>query len=281
MDAYIQQNNINILTNSFAFLVAEKNKVSKLIDSFEPISLAEMDSVQLMNRVDTKFLIENSQLPELLTKALGYYSVLEINGKRILPYSTIYFDTDDADMYMMHHNGRLNRLKIRRRSYVESGISFLEIKIKSNKGRTTKDRIGITKSQFESHVLEPDEQLFLKEVSFQTSCLKPQLKNSFQRITLVDKTLTERVTLDIDLSFQNISDGNSKSVEGLVIVEMKQEGACCSSFRKCLNELRIKPGSMSKYCLGMVLVNPDLKNNRFKNKLRKINKLTENNHGTH
>jgi len=276
---YIQQNNSNILIETHALMATVKDSFSQLIDAFEPISLAEMDSVKLMNRIDTKFLIGNAQLPELLKMAFNHYRIVDIDGKRVIPYSTIYFDTDDTQMYMMHHNGKLNRHKLRMRSYIDSGITFLEIKTKTNKGRTTKKRIGITNEQFESMNLKEEEYLFLKEMNFQFLSLKPQIQNSFRRITLVDKNLTERVTLDTRLSFQNLSTGLEKHVAGLVIVEMKQNGALNSHFKDYLNELRIKSGSMSKYCLGMMLVKPDLKSNGFKSKLRKITKIT-NNHGT-
>ena len=277
MDVCIQQSNINTpLIEPIVRFPNEKDAFNQILDSFDSISLVEMDSVQLMHRIDTKFLIRDALLSGLLEKVLKYYRILEVNGKRISAYSTIYFDTEKVEMYMMHHNQKLNRLKVRRRSYVESEISFLEIKTKNNKGRTIKQRIGITKDQFESGVLAESEHLFLNEISIQSSSLKPLLQNSFHRITLVDKDLTERVTLDINLSYKNMFDGNCKGVEGLVIIEMKQDAAYRSYFRECLNELRIKPGSISKYCLGMALLNPDLKSNGFKNKLRKINKITNN-----
>jgi len=281
MDVYIPQNNINILIETLVLKPDIKDPLAQLIDTFEPISLVEMDSVKLMNRVDTKFIIGNSQLPELLKMALKHYRVVEIDGKRIIPYSSIYFDTDDTEMYMMHHNGKLNRYKIRMRSYIDSGISFLEIKRKNNKGRTSKKRIGITPEQFQSMTFEEKEQLFVAaKTPYQALTLKPQIESSFKRITLVDKNLTERVTLDTALEYKKMSDGLVKKVEGIVIIELKQDGAYRSNFKDYLHALSINCGSLSKYCLGMVLVNPSLKNNRFKNKIRKITKITNNNHGT-
>ena len=281
MDVYIPQNNTSTIIDNFAPALKEKSSFTQLIETFEPISLAEMDSVKLMNRVDTKFLIGTAQLPELLRMALDQYLVVEIDDKRIIPYSTIYFDTDASEMYMMHHNRKLNRFKIRMRSYIDSGITFLEIKWKNNKGRTSKKRIGITPEHFDTMVLEEKEQLFVvAKTPFLPQNLIPQIQNSFQRITLVDKNKTERVTLDTRLVYKKLSNGLIKKVEGLAIIEMKQDGAFRSHFRDYLNELSISPGSISKYCLGMVLVNPLLKCNRFKNKLRIINKITENNHGT-
>lgn len=253
---------------------------NNLLSTYDAISLGEMDSVKLMNRIDTKFLISASQLTDLLTKAIEYYRVVEINGDRVTPYTTIYYDTTDAEMYTMHHNGKLNRFKIRTRSYINSGLAFLEIKRKNNKGRTSKKRIKIENELFHTMAFQDKEQDFIGSITpYQVSGLEPQLQNYFQRITLVDKALTERVTIDFGLEFDKVGTGFHKSVDGLVIVEMKQDGACNSHFRKFLNELRVIPGSMSKYCLGMVLLNPDLKNNRFKKKIRKITKITHN-HGT-
>jgi len=281
MDVCIQQNSINIQIDTATLIPGAIDPLTQTINSFDSISLAEMDSVKLMNRVDTKYLIGDSQLPELMKKALKHYRVVEIDGKRILPYSTIYFDTDNTEMYMMHHNRKLNRYKIRMRSYIDSGISFLEIKSKNNKGRTSKKRIGIPSTQFESMLLNEKEQLFVTtKTPFLPLTLKPLLKNSFQRITLVDNDLTERITLDTSLTYLNLTDGICKSVPGLVIIEMKQDGACRSAFKTFMNDLSITPGSISKYCLGMVMVNPGLKSNRFKNKLRIINKISEKNYDT-
>jgi len=251
---------------------------TQLIASFNSISLAEMDAVTLMNRVDTKYIINNSQLSDLLVMALKHYRIVEIDGKRIIPYSTIYFDTDTTEMYLMHHNGKLNRSKVRMRSYIDSEISFLEIKSKNNKGRTTKNRIGITNEQFAMMTMKEKDKVFLKEMDVHPGLLIPQIQNNFRRITLVDNRMTERITLDTRLSFKNVSTGLSKKVEDLVIIEMKQDGASASHFGEYLRAIRINSGSMSKYCMGMMLVNPDLKSNGFKNKLRKISKITNTHH---
>lgn len=260
--------------NNQQILEKQLTAFNSQLSHYDTISLSEMDGVKLMNRVDTKFLISTTQLTQLLTKASDYYRVVEIEGDKICPYTTIYYDTNDAEMYTMHHNGKLNRFKIRTRSYVNSGISFLEIKRKNNKGRTSKKRIKIANESFKSMVFDEKEHDFVQSISpYQTSALKPQLQNYFQRITLVDKQLTERVTIDFGLQFDKVATDIHKDVTGLVIVEMKQDGACKSYFRQFLNEMRVVPGSMSKYCLGMVLLNPDLKSNRFKKKIRKITKI--------
>ena len=104
------------------------NEISKITASFSPIKLAEMDNVKLMSRSDTKFAFKFSKLPELLNQMMPFYKVLEINGKFIHDYKSLYFDTDDRKFYLDHHNGRVNRNKVRFREYVGSDLTFLEIK---------------------------------------------------------------------------------------------------------------------------------------------------------
>lgn len=244
------------------------------LNAFKPISLVEMDRVKLMNRVDTKFVIGYHQLPELLAKASLQYKILEIGGLRISPYSSIYLDTDDVQMYTMHHNGKLNRYKVRMRLYLQSGDTYLEIKRKNNKGRTSKKRIRISREQFDSLNLDEIQRLFIRDKTpYELENLMPQLQNVFHRITLVDCSNTERVTLDIGLKFRKIGVDAYIPMDKIVIVEIKQDGVASSCFRRLLEEASVPPKSISKYCLGMILTNPEIKYNRFKEKIRLINKL--------
>ena len=93
---------------------------SKLIEDclsqFSPISLSEMESVKLMNRIDTKYAVPLSVLPSILEMAKEEYYAQEIDGKRIATYDTMYYDTEDMDMYLRHHDRQLVRQKIRART---------------------------------------------------------------------------------------------------------------------------------------------------------------------
>lgn len=253
---------------------SEINILEEQLKTFEPISLVEMDRVKLMNRIDTKFIVGYHQLPEILTKASSAYRILEIDSSRVSPYSSIYFDTTDVQMYTMHHNGKLNRYKVRMRLYLQLGDTYLEIKRKNNKGRTSKKRISISREHFESLNLDEIERVFIRDKTpYELENLKPQLQSVFHRITLVDYNETERVTLDIELNFRKIGVNTYVPMDRIVIVEIKQDGAASSSFRKLLDEASVSPNSISKYCLGMMLTNPGLKYNRFKEKIRLINKI--------
>jgi hypothetical protein len=245
-----------------------------ILDIFQPVTLNDMDGVKLMNRVDTKFVLNKNRLADLLQKAQAIYSVLEIDNQRITPYSSLYFDTPDLLMYTMHHNGKRNRYKVRMRVYENSQQTFLEVKHKNNKGRTNKKRVEINYNQFENREFCEVNFPFLKQyMPYNPEMLRPTLQNYFRRITLVDKNKTERITIDIGLKFRNIENDSVVEMDELVIIEIKQDGACKSEFRSILEQSRIFPSSLSKYCLGIVHVNQSVKSNFLKYKIRRINKI--------
>lgn len=236
---------------------------------FKPIRLEEMGQVKLMNRTDTKYWFHIDQLQEILQLIRDDYFILKIDGNAKLPYATTYYDTGANKMYGTHHNGKLNRYKVRRRSYVTSGISFLEIKFKSNKGRTIKNRVS---AEFGKIEFTAQENEFLSQhIPFNCDNLSPSLINSFTRLTLVNKNFQERCTIDLNLSFKK---GNKEVLlDDLVIVEIKAEGSPSKSpLARALRDLRIKTSGFSKYCVGRTVTDSSLKRNAFKSKIRSIEK---------
>jgi hypothetical protein len=252
----------------------EELEIQAVLEKMAAISLDEMAAIRLMDRIDSKFVAPVSLLPVLLEVMAPCFKVQVINDIRIAPYTTQYLDTPDLKMFVMHQNGQLNRQKIRIRSYVESNLSFLEIKNKNNKGRTKKTRVPVPQTYLASVEDLNDKKQFLEENSlFDSSNLKPSLSNTFKRITFVNNKATERITIDFNLSFRNCRTGNEAALEQLMILELKQDGWQHSDFRDILSRFRIKPTSFSKYCMGTVLTNPESKYNRFKGKWMTINKL--------
>lgn len=239
------------------------------LQRFHPITLEEMDSVRLMNRTDTKFMIGVEQLEYLLKNLGANYRVLEVEGMRINRYKTLYYDTCDFLCYRQHHSGKRNRFKIRKREYVESRVSFLEYKEKTNKGRTIKSRIKLGEVL---DSLNERENTFIDERTHRHLDYEPKLWNSFGRITLVDTTAGERLTIDTDIAFEM---GNRKAgVNELVIIEVKRdENSGVSEVLRQLKHQLVRPESMSKYCLGVALLYPEMKSNNFKQKLLKIEKI--------
>lgn len=240
-----------------------------ILARFEPISLKEMDAVKLMDRTDTKYTFPLDRLSEVLKEVSPYYRVLEVEGKRISRYKTLYYDTRSFSLYTKHHNGELNRYKIRHRTYVESKIAFLEVKFKNNKGRTIKDRIKAAEAPLS---WEGKTELFLKsKLPFDTDSLVPVLWVNYSRLTLVNKSSAERLTIDLNLEF--IKEGRVKNFGNLVIAEVKQEKRKASPFTAVMKKYHIREGSISKYCMGVVATHEEVKKNNFKEKLRALKNI--------
>ena len=248
-----------------------RTEIRKILTSFEPIGLGEMDNVELMNRVETKYVFSSAELTTLLNHLSRSYKVLEIEDLCIFPYHTTYLDTSDHIFYMQQIRGKLSRHKIRYRRYESSGISFLEIKKKTNKNRTIKWRI---ENRLVTNLPDKDAALFIGEyLPEYLSDLRPVLINGFNRITLVGIDCRERVTLDFGLVFSN-PEGKKSEFPFLAIAELKREKySCASPFLNVMKQIGIKPNGFSKYCVGSALVNEMPRKNILKYNLLLINKI--------
>lgn len=244
--------------------------LDSLIAQFPPITLAQMSSVKLMNRTDTKFVTTLPMLLRLLDMAREDYYVQEIDGERNMLYDTTYFDTSDFDMYNDHQHGHANRQKIRFRTYVSSHLQFMEVKTKNNRGRTKKKRIEVADMDLHDSVKRD----FLRQyLHFDVDALIPHMHNYFRRVTLVNKAMTERLTIDTQLQFHNLLTDADKDMGTLVVVELKRDGLVFSPVLEKLRQLRILPHGFSKYCMGAAMTNPGLPINNFKPKLIDVRKI--------
>ena len=243
------------------------------------IMLEEMRGVKLMNRIDTKYVVSESEVLTLLERmAECGYLVQVINDVRACRYDTLYYDTECRDMYVAHHNRQLTRQKVRTRTYVETGLTYLEIKNKNNRGRTKKRRTEIAHNDFYTFAGNTAAMEFYRENGrYAHEAIAPALSTRFMRITLVNPRLTERLTIDLALSYEDVRSHTTASIPGMAIVELKQDGNTLSELKSIMRDMRIQPLKVSKYCLGTTLTVEGIKHNRFKEKLRNIAKRLGNN----
>ena len=241
-----------------------------LLNDLQTVSLEELDNVKLLDRQDTKFVFNQIHLPLILDKIKPFYKILEINNDRVFTYDNTYFDTDDFLFYNQHHNGNKKRFKIRSRKYSSSNQSFFEIKIKNNKDRTVKKRLPI--DGINKYLGEQEKDLVSEIIGLPPNQITPKLSVQFSRITLTDNSFNERLTIDTNISAKNGS--GSKIFDQLVISEIKQKKYNPKSdFIHILNSLKIPEMRFSKYCMCMLHGNKEIKYNRFKPKLLRINKI--------
>jgi hypothetical protein len=247
----------------------------RVLQRFSPINLAEMHSVALLRRIDTKYVLSEAQLHQALTRLTADYDVLEIAGQRLHHYQTLYFDTPDFALYRQHHDGWRTRYKVRSRIYVDSNTAFLEVKRKTNKDITVKDRLQTSDivTQVAAHDNTGVDRFLHAHFPQTLETLAPQLWNDFYRITLVSKHSVERLTLDVGLSFQ--AEGTQTALPGVAVAEVKQEAfSLRSKFVGQMRALGVRSMSFSKYCIGVSRLYTHVKHNNFKPQWRHINKIT-------
>jgi hypothetical protein len=242
------------------------------LQEFDPIGMGDIDCVRLMNRVETKYIVPSREINTLLESLCRNYHILESRKSRVFRYSTTYFDTNEYLFYNQHIRGQLSRYKIRYRKYEFTGESFLEIKKKTNKGRTLKWR---TPNHFSENCFDEGAKLLLSEYSpVNAGFLKPVLLSRFSRITLVNTEFKERITIDYDISFSELNKADKAVMPFVAIVELKKDGHNQSGpFISTVRNMNIHPSGFSKYCIGNALLNGYLKKNILKPKILSLIKI--------
>ena len=246
--------------------------ILELLSQFTPIELGQLrERDRLFDRLDTKYLLGESDVISILSAVSADYRVLQVEGERISRYRTLYFDTPQLDLYLQHHNHQGVRSKVRTREYLETGDRHLEIKRRIKRGRTMKDRQLVNQST--SVIADIPEALSAARFP-DPELLEPSLLNTFRRITLLRLDTAERVTIDLDLHFA--FRGRDADLPRVAVVEFKQHRVDRSS--PLFVELRhrgFRATRFSKYCIGIALLSDQIKHNAFNPQLRTLRSIIE------
>jgi len=254
-----------------------KNEVITTVDKFSTASLNDLEQQKLLNRYDVKFVFNTELLPNFIESLQEDFRALEIKGDRNFQYETIYYDTEDDMLFNNHHNGKLNRCKVRLRKYSSTPKIFVEVKFKSNNMKVYKSRIS--QSDDELMPESQDVQRLLEKYKLNGNELKQKITVSYDRMTFVHKWLPMKVTVDADIYYKNCV--NEGAIRGLVIVECKTNSkVAVSNFIKFMKKINIFELGISKYCLGRMFLDSEIKYNRFKHKLLFINKIIGHQNGS-
>jgi hypothetical protein len=223
------------------------------------VSLERVLSVaQLTTRVELKYLVPLAVLPAFLRGLPQELMALDIGGRRIFDYESVYFDTESFALYRNHVQGKRRRYKARIRSYCDSGDAMLEVKLKGRRGQTVKERLTYDFQRRQE--LTQEGRTFLDTViaqayGFTAPPLWPSLTTAYRRATLVDMERKSRLTIDVNLSW---FDGEtSRRADHLALIESKSLTGPGPA-DALLRSMGMRPVRISKYCLGVALLHPDL-----------------------
>jgi hypothetical protein len=241
------------------------------LSKFGTVGLDELNRrAALLDRMENKYIVAVPALVRILDELAHHFDVLAIDGAVVFRYDTIYFDSDDRVSYRDHAQGKRRRFKIRTRRYVDSDQCFFEVKLKGVRGRTIKERIPYNPSQ--RHTVNGDARAFLSECFRKvygtefSHDVAPSLPMRYRRVTLVGKRAAERVTIDFALEFQRDERTWYPAPPEFAIVEVKSErgrGLADKVFR----HHGLRGTACSKYCVGLNVMQPDLRYNAFKHVL--------------
>ncbi|NUT54603.1 MAG: polyphosphate polymerase domain-containing protein [Thermoleophilia bacterium] len=229
------------------------------LDAYGPISLDELEATAgMLTRIDRKYLVTWTVAEQLLTALAPTHRALEIDGRRVFTYRSMYLDSPSLGAFRAHTQQRRRRYKCRTRHYVDADLHMFEVKLKGLRGLTIKHRLAMPGAA------PTDEAL-----SFATDCveqaygcrprdLRECLTTEYRRVTLAGPA--SRMTLDFELHFRDVAGRSAALQDGYVIVESKTaRGPGAADLM--LKRLGVRPVECSKYCVGVALLRGDVKGN--------------------
>jgi VTC domain len=245
--------------------------VHEATDRAQALSLDELlATAELLTRVDRKYFVPAETFRAFAAQVGDDFRVLEMGGLRLFAYESVYFDTPDLATYRAHLQGRRRRFKVRTRTYLDSQICMLEVKLKGPRAATVKMRSPHPHDR--RGELTPAALTVAADFVHDTyglalpAGLGPVLTTTNRRATFVSHTEAARFTCDIGLICRG-STGEVSAKGDHVLVESKA-GASGSLADRTLRDLGIRPVSVSKYCIGIAVTHPEVASNPWHRTLR-------------
>ena len=179
-------------------------------------TLAELNSAAgLLTRVDRKYLVPLTCAQNLVDGLAPHARVLAIDERRRFSYTSTYFDTPGLEAFMLAARKRRRRFKVRTRTYLDSGLCFLEVKTRGARGTTVKRRMGYHADDA-SRLTGPGRAFVAaclagagvtgsaaaREVA---AALRPVLATTYERTTLHLPRAEARATIDTALTWRRLS----------------------------------------------------------------------------
>ena len=263
-------------------------------------TLAELNGAAgLLTRVDRKYLVPLESAQDLVDGLAPHAQVLTIDERRCFSYTSTYFDTPGLEAFMLTARKRRRRFKVRTRTYLDSGLCFLEVKTRGARGTTVKRRMGYHPD--DASRLTGSGRAFVAACLASTgvagpaaardvaAVLRPVLATTYERTTLHLPRAEARATIDTSLTWRRltpgvrtrtagvagapqdlrpahltaaIDDGEPVAVAGVAVVETKNP-ATPSPADRTLWDAGHRPARISKYATGMALLHPELPANRW------------------
>lgn len=228
-----------------------------------------LELAELQTRRDRKYIIPVADARRLMSSLPEGTRVLTIDGRTSFRYESVYFDTPERISYLLAARRRPRRFKVRTRTYVDSDMCMLEVKVRDGRGNTVKHRQAHdagSAAALDDAALEFVSGIGQVATTALVDTLTAALVTRYHRTTmLIDDT--SRVTFDVDLSWEAPGHGTT-SLDGVVLIETKTIGRPCAIDR-ILWSMGHRPTTISKYCTGLAALSPELPANKWTRPLQR------------
>lgn len=231
------------------------------------VSLSELNDVaELQTRTDRKYIVSIEALGDLIASFGDQLDVLAIDGQTAFTYESVYFDTPRFDFYRDAAHRRRRRFKVRTRTYVDSGLTMLEVKSKGCRQSTVKSR---TTHNSQRHLDAAAKQFVDERIGEPglAQTLRPVLTTVYQRTTLLSRSDRCRITIDVGLRCSDETDASVQLMDS-VIVETKTGGSA-SAVDRWFWTMGLRPQKVSKFGTALGALRPELPSNKWHRVIRR------------
>ena len=267
--------------------------LNSLLADLDVIGLDELNErAAMLTRVDRKYIVDAETAAKVLSTLDADASVMEIDGQRDFAYDSVYFDTPQMQSYHSAAYSRDDTFKIRTRSYLDSELTFLEVKTDGEQDMTVKKRIPYTFENRDTLTAEGHEYITaaLGDIlAGPVHKLEAVLTTGYRRTTVFlpqseKNPVASRMTVDNALTWTPMSEnilmagvnyrnfhgnlvGTTYGLPNAVIIETKS-GVEPSVADQHLWDAGITPAKISKFATGMAALNPQLASNKWEETLK-------------
>ena len=222
----------------------------------------------LTNLAKQKYISSTKKVGNILFSLGNRFRVLNVGGKKVFSYRTLYFDTWNCCFFNEYLNESPLRHKVRLRETQNGNRCYFEVKVSdSTKNQRLKQRIAI--ESLECFKNTQTEELLGRGTGLTFEQITPILECQFKRIVLIDDKAQQRVSIDLSPVFINPRTGVNIGVPELVIIETKRNTENADLFAELIDEGNAQKSDISRYMTGMLATNPLTKRytaNRNQNK---------------
>lgn len=228
--------------------------------------------------VEKKYALTTDKAKKLLKSMTETYNILQIGNKMHFTYEDYYLDSIDHNFFKAHKKKIKHPLNARTRHNLTNEQWVFQVIDRAYKRKTVYHFTPTDATRnFSNESLTFFNGVFSSIKWYNANYLPfPNLLISFKRIILYNKTRSERVNIDYDISFTNVRGrhhGDYKTLDNVVIVESKtlDKQDYISTLVKKYDGKKIK--HLSKFYIGMHTVWGVSLKGKHKKELKKFKKI--------